>query len=223
MNFYGVIGKRLADIFFCLFGLLLGLPVFVLLFFLIKFDTRGPIFFIQKRMGLHGREFSLIKFRTMHRNSDKQKLQFEPGDLSRVTRVGRILRMTKLDELPQLINVIKGDMSLVGPRPEVSKYRNKYTGKYAEILSIKPGITDEASVKFSNEEDLLSQSASPDVVYETKILPDKLNLNLLYVEKGLSFHDDVRIIWATVRRVGRGIIFMAPHHNLWVSKTNHNK
>jgi len=208
MNLYESIGKRLFDVVFSSLALLLCLPVFILLFIIIKFNSSGPAFFLQKRMGLKGKEFSLIKFRTMYNDARKQNLQFEPGVLSRVTVIGRILRLTKIDELPQLVNVLKGDMSLVGPRPEVPKYRSMYKGRYEKILDVKPGITDEASIKYRNEEDLLSGNDNPDQMYETEILPDKLNLGLDYIDRGISFKNDLRIIFNTVRLIGKGSLFI---------------
>jgi len=201
MRIYENFGKRAFDLFFSFAGILLFSPLFLLLAFLIKLDSKGCVFFMQKRMGVDGRLFFLLKFRTMHTNLTKEKLLYEPGVGDRITPLGKILRKIKLDELPQIINVLEGDMSFVGPRPEVPKYKSFYSGKYRKILSVKPGITDRASVKYRNEEALLSQSDQPERLYDKVILPDKLKINLEYVEKSVSFKEDIRIMIETGKQI----------------------
>jgi lipopolysaccharide/colanic/teichoic acid biosynthesis glycosyltransferase len=158
---YENFGKRLFDIVCSFLGLAALSPFLSVVSLLIKIDSQGSVFFFQKRMGRNGRLFNLIKFRSMIVVHNPQECQFNPGDKSRVTRIGRFIRKTKIDELPELLNVLKGDMSFVGPRPEVLKYRHIYTGEFAPVLSLRPGITDLASMKYRNEEELLNQSLDP--------------------------------------------------------------
>jgi len=175
-------------------------PFFILISFLIKITSPGPVFFLQKRMGKGGYTFKLIKFRSMHVNPVEEINEFTPGDDTRITKFGKILRRTKIDELPELINVFSGDMSLVGPRPEVPKYRHVYVRKFEPILSLRPGITDLASIKYRDEERLLAKSPNPDQVYRNEILPDKLQLVLKYMDN-ISFKTDLKIIFLTLMRL----------------------
>ncbi|MBU1863730.1 MAG: sugar transferase [Candidatus Omnitrophica bacterium] len=198
---YNMFGKRLGDIIFSTIVSLLCLPLFLLVMVLVKMDSPGPVFFRQKRMGKDGKEFLLYKFRTMYCVRQEAKLTFEPGVRHRVTSIGGLLRKTKIDELPQLINVLKGEMSLVGPRPEVFKYKDFYSGKYEKVLGVSPGITDKASIKYRNEETLLSQDDNPEKLYGEVILPDKLEISLGYIESGISFIKDVTIIAETLKDV----------------------
>jgi lipopolysaccharide/colanic/teichoic acid biosynthesis glycosyltransferase len=198
---YKLYGKRLFDLFLSLIGIVLCLPIFLVVAILIKLDSPGPVFFIQKRMGKSGVLFSLLKFRTMSSDNVAEGLMFEPGEKNRVTRVGRFLRQTKIDELPQLLNVFAGDMSFVGPRPEVPKYREFYSGKNSVVLTIRPGITDMASVKYRHEEELLASVQDPAGFYGQVILPDKLKLNMDYVNKGIGFFSDLAIIFKTLLRI----------------------
>jgi len=191
-------GKRIFDLVVSLLGLMLTLPLFILVALAIKLTSKGPVFFLQERMGKDGKTFRLIKFRSMRVAPAGHDPQFSPGEVSRITGVGRFLRWTKLDELPELLNVIKGDMSLVGPRPEVPKYSPYYSGEKEKIFSVRPGITDWASIKYRNEEGLLRQAEDPEQYYLTTILPDKLKLNLRYIEEGLSLGKDLKIIWKTL-------------------------
>jgi lipopolysaccharide/colanic/teichoic acid biosynthesis glycosyltransferase len=205
MSFYRDYGKRWFDIIASLFGLIILFPIFLVVSILVSLNSPGSIFFCQDRIGRKGKEFRLIKFRTMSEDKHCQLLQFTPGEKTRVTAVGRLLRRTKIDELPTLINVLKGDMSLVGPRPEVPKYLTFYQGRNSEILNLRPGITDFASQKYRNEEELLVMSnlrsnLSPDKYYEEKILPDKLELNLKYLSN-ISFSTDLYIIFKTLTTV----------------------
>ena len=194
---YRLFGKRFLDIIFSLAGLIICLPVFILAAILIKLESPGPVFFIQKRMGKNGILFNLFKLRTMLIDTGNVAL-FEPGSKIRVTRVGSFLRRSKIDELPQLLNILVGNMSFVGPRPEVTKYKKFYTGKNSLILSIRPGITDKASIKYRKEEELLAKDRDPEKLYTEVILPDKLNINIDYVRNGISLLDDLKIIVKTV-------------------------
>ena len=204
MMIYENFGKRLLDLICSLSGLVILSSLFILISVLIKIGSPGPLFFFQKRIGKRGKDFRLIKFRSMYSDRSREKKGFHPGDGSRVTRLGKVLRKTKIDEFPGLINVLKGDMSLVGPRPEVPEYRHIYVGEFESVLSLRPGITDLASIKYRNEEDLLSQSPDPEKMYCEVILPDKLRLCLKY-KKMIGFKTDLRIIFATLGRVlGKG-------------------
>ena len=201
---YEKFDKRLFDIVCSFLGLLLLFPFLAVVSLLIKIDSQGSVFFFQRRMGRDCKTFNLIKFRSMIGVHDPRKCQFNPGDESRVTRIGRFIRKTKIDELPELVNVLKGDMSFVGPRPEVLKYRHVYTGEFAAVLSLRPGITDLASIKYRNEEELLNQSPDAEKMYGELILPDKLRLCLKYKEM-ISFKTDMKIIFATLGKVlGKG-------------------
>ena len=194
---YPGFGKRVFDLAVSSLGLLGFLPMMALVAVLVRFSGPGPVFFRQERMGKGGRGFRLFKFRTM-RPGNGASAGFTPGDASRVTRIGRALRETKLDEMPQLINVLAGDLSLVGPRPEVPDYRSVYRGDFGKILEVRPGITDSASVKYRREERTLALSDDPKRIYVQSILPDKLRMNLEYVEN-ISFGKDLKILGATFR------------------------
>jgi lipopolysaccharide/colanic/teichoic acid biosynthesis glycosyltransferase len=198
---YKLFGKRLFDLVFSLIGIVVCLPILLVVAVLIKLDSSGPVFFVQKRMGKNGVLFSLFKFRTMLSDNVAEGLMFEPGEKNRVTRVGRFLRQTKIDELPQLLNVFVGDMSFVGPRPEVPKYREFYSGENALVLMIRPGVTDMASVKYRNEEEQLASAQDPEKFYTEVILPDKLKLNKDYAKNGIGFVDDLAIIFKTLLRI----------------------
>ena len=194
-------GKRAFDIICSLAGLLITSPLFLAAAVTVKLSSRGSMFFVQQRMGINGNLFSVIKFRTMTCDEGKEKLHFEPGNTKRITAVGSVLRKTKIDELPQLINVFKGDMSFVGPRPEVLKYREFYSGEFEKVLSVRPGITDNASIKYRNEEKLLAESKEPEKLYREAILPDKLRINLDYVQKDMNLTNDLAVILKTLFRI----------------------
>ena len=165
----------------------------------IKLESKGGIFYLQKRVGLNGREFDLIKFRSMYENSDKKGL-LTIGNDNRITKVGKFIRKYKLDELPQLINVLKGEMSIVGPRPEVKKYVELYTNEQKKVLTVKPGITEYASIEYRNENELLAKSQYPEKTYIEEIMPKKLQLNLQYIErKGII--TDLKIILLTLEKI----------------------
>lgn len=185
--------KRFTDITVSVLMLMLLSPLMALIAILIKIGSEGPVFFRQMRGGKGGTAFEMYKFRSMFSNDEAEKKGFEPGSRNRITPTGKILRKTKLDELPQLINVLKGDMSLVGPRPEVMRYIEFYPERWAFVLSIKPGITDPASVKFRNEEDILAASADPEKEYREVILPRKLGIYEDYV-RSISFAGDMKIM-----------------------------
>lgn len=192
--------KRTFDILFSSIGLLMLLPVFLVMAVWIKADSEGPVFYRQVRVGMHGKLFRIFKFRSMRLGSDKDS-QITIGERdSRITRSGIIIRKYKLDELPQLINVFTGDMSFVGPRPEVPKYVDLYTEAQRHVLDVRPGITDMASIKYINENELLGKANNPEDYYIHTIMPDKLSINLEYV-KNNSFMDDVTIIFKTLSKI----------------------
>lgn len=168
----------------------------------IKIDSEGPVFYRQVRVGKGNRDFRLFKFRSMRVGSDRKGLITVGGRDPRVTRSGYYIRKYKLDELPQLINVFTGDMSLVGPRPEVRKYVNLYTPEQMHVLDVRPGITDPASIRYRNENELLAQVEDPDRYYVEVIMQDKLQLNLEYVEKQ-SFRFDLQLIFKTFSEIIR--------------------
>lgn len=185
--------KRIFDLFFAFLGIMLLLPIYILIAIFIKLDSKGEILYKQERIGKDGIPFYVLKFRTMVPDA------FSKGALTvgsrdpRVTGVGFYLRKYKLDELPQLFNVLFGEMSFVGPRPEVKKYTDLYNENQRLVLSVKPGITDYASIKYRNENDLLAQSSDPEKLYIEEIMPEKLNLNLKYINDNNVFKD-IKII-----------------------------
>ncbi|MBK8188049.1 MAG: sugar transferase [Cellvibrio sp.] len=189
--------KRFLDFMIASIGVIILIPVFIFLVLLLLAFQGRPVFFIQERVGLNGVTFTLYKFRTMENCSRSRLGSFDIGNTSRVTKIGRILRATKLDELPQLFNVLAGDMSLVGPRPEVRKWVDVYPARWAYIHTVRPGITDPASIKYRNEETLLSQSANPEETYRFIILPQKLSIYEAYINSRSTI-GDVKIILATL-------------------------
>jgi len=191
-------GKRLLDVLLAAVGLAVLWPFLALIAVLIRLESGSPVLFRQTRVGRGGREFTMLKFRTMTTDRARESAQFNAGDASRVTRLGRILRASKLDELPELINLIAGDMSVVGPRPEVPRYVRRYDPAMKRlVLSVRPGLTDWASIKYRDEEELLRESPDPERTYVEKILPDKLALASEYVRR-VSLVEDVRIIARTL-------------------------
>jgi lipopolysaccharide/colanic/teichoic acid biosynthesis glycosyltransferase len=188
--------KRLFDIVASGLGLLCLSPLFLILAVWIKCDTPGPVFYRQTRVGRYNRDFRLYKFRSMRIGADRQGLITVGGHDTRITRSGYFIRKYKLDEFPQLINVFIGDMSLVGPRPEVRKYVDLYTQEQMHVLDVRPGITDPASIRYRNENELLAQAADPDKYYIETIMPDKLRINLEYVANH-SFWSDIVLIFKT--------------------------
>lgn len=192
--------KRLLDITASGIGLLLLSPIFLVLAIWIKLDSQGPVFYRQVRVGRGNRNFRIFKFRSMRVGSDKGSLITVGGRDSRVTRSGYFIRKYKFDELPQLINVFIGDMSLVGPRPEVRRYVDLYNQEQLHVLDVKPGITDPASIKYRNENELLEQADYPEQYYIDVIMPDKLRLNLEYATNQ-SFFGDLKLIFKTFKAI----------------------
>ena len=181
--------KRIFDFFAALIGIIILSPIFIIVSIAIKLDSPGNIMFLQKRVGKCGKEFDIFKFRTMVTNAERLGIQITVGKDNRITKVGAFLRKYKIDELPQLFNVLKGDMSLVGPRPEVPKYVALYNEEQKKVLSVRPGITDLASLKYSDENDILGKVENPEEYYINVIMKDKLSLNLEYIEKSNLFFD----------------------------------
>ena len=191
--------KRIFDIILSLFGLIILLPFMLITAIFIKLDSKGPVFFKQLRVTKNGTEFKIFKYRTMRVGSDKYS-QITVGKDERITKIGSFLRKYKLDEIPQLINVLIGDMSLVGPRPEVPKYVALYTDEQKEILKVRAGITDYASIEFSNENDLLASEEDPEKAYIEKVMPRKIELNKKYLSE-ISILTDIRIILLTIKKI----------------------
>jgi lipopolysaccharide/colanic/teichoic acid biosynthesis glycosyltransferase len=197
---YSTVIKRTFDILVSSLGLLACLPLFLIVAILIKLDSKGPIFFIQQRIGQNFRPFQIYKFRSMVNDAAVKGGQITTDDDVRITKIGAILRKTKIDELPQLVNVLKGEMSLVGPRPEVPSYVYLFRSDYQEILSVQPGITDLASLKYRDEAALLAKAMNPEQEYVEKVLPDKIRLAKEYVKKS-SFVFDLTLILKTPLRL----------------------
>ncbi len=192
--------KRGFDVVSSLIGIILLFPVLLIIWIYIQLESSGGGFYRQVRVGKNGIDFRLWKFRTMQTGADKKGLLTIGGRDSRVTRFGFYLRKYKIDELPQLINVLLGDMSIVGPRPEVRKYVELYTSEQSKVLSVKPGITDYASIEYSNENELLAQSENPEKTYIEEVLPSKLDLNQKYLNEQ-GFLTDLRIIFHTIKKI----------------------
>ena len=188
--------KRLFDIFASGLGLLFLSPLFLVLAIWIKLDSSGPVFYRQVRVGRHNKDFRIYKFRSMKVGADKQGLITVGGHDPRITRSGYFIRKYKLDEFPQLINVFVGDMSLVGPRPEVRKYVDMYTPEQMHVLDVRPGVTSLASIRYRNENELLDKAENPDQFYIDVVMQDKLAIDLEYV-KNASFWYDIKLIFQT--------------------------
>lgn len=204
--------KRGLDILLSSAAFLLLSPCFVFLGILICIESEGGPFFLQRRIGRSRVPFRLIKFRTMKSDRAAATRQFEPGGSLRITRFGKLLRRAKVDELPELFNVLLGEMSLVGARPEVDKYVRMFPVEFNEVLELKPGLSDLASIKYRNEEKVLAEQVDPEAYYRTVILPDKLRLAKWYVGNS-SFKTDVRIIGMTLRSIfGR----RTGRHERWI-------
>lgn len=192
--------KRLFDIIASFIGIILLSPVLLLISLAVVLTSGFPIFYLQTRVGKNNKDFRLFKFRSMANNSDKKGLLTVGGRDPRITPVGYFLRKFKLDELPQLFNVLFGSMSLVGPRPEVRKYVDMYNEEQKKVLSVQPGITDYASLDYINENELLAKSSNPEETYIKEVMPAKLQLNLKYInEAGLG--TDLKLIFKTIRRI----------------------
>ncbi len=192
--------KRSFDLILSLLGLIVLAPVFAAVAVAIKIESAGPVFYRGVRAGRYGKAFRIFKFRTMVVNAEALGSASTPEDDQRITRVGRFLRKLKLDELPQLLNVVRGEMSLVGPRPQVPWAVEQYTPEERTILKVRPGITDPASVRFRNEGEILRGSADPDEDYFEKIHPEKMRLSIEYVQKQ-SFLLDCKILLQTMAAV----------------------
>ncbi|MDR3593885.1 sugar transferase [Clostridium sp.] len=197
MNKFNKIVKRIFDLICSTLGLIVLSPVLIIIAIRIKTGSDGPVFFKQIRVGENNKEFEILKFRTMVVDAEKLGRQITVGNDSRITKIGAFLRKYKLDELPQLINVFKGEMSLVGPRPEVPRYVKLYNEEQKKVLEVKPGITDLASIRYRDENDLLGEAENPDEFYINIIMPDKLALNLEYINKNNVFFD-IYIIFKTI-------------------------
>jgi len=192
--------KRLFDILFSLFILLLFLPFGLIISLLILLESRGGIFYKQERIGKNGVSFKLIKFRSMRTDADKSgKLTVGMRD-ARITRIGYFIRKFKLDEFPQFLNVLKGEMSIVGPRPDVQEYVDLYSEEERKILKVKPGITDYASLEYFEESELLAKSSNPEETYIKEIMPAKLKLNKKYISNP-TLGNDIKIIFLTAKRI----------------------
>lgn len=194
---FNMLLKRIFDIGASFFGLVILAPILLLIAIFIKIDSKGPVFFKQQRVGKNKKVFEIYKFRTMVTDADKIGKEITIGNDSRITNVGKFIRKCKLDELPQLLNVLRGEMSLVGPRPEVPRYVDLYDEYQIQILLVQPGITDYASIKFKNESELLGKSENPERVYIDEIMPAKIELNLLYI-KNISLLEDFKLIFNTI-------------------------
>lgn len=194
--------KKIFDLIFSITGLILLSPLFLIISVLIKLDSKGPVFYKQLRVGRNNSDFRLFKFRTMRTDSDKSGLLTVGGRDPRITKSGYYLRKFKIDELPQLFNVAAGEMSFVGPRPEVRKYVDLYNDAQRKVLNVLPGITDVASIKYRNENELLEKSEDPESYYIESIMPDKLKLNLDYIEQR-SFANDLKVIFKTLSTIIR--------------------
>lgn len=189
--------KRLFDIVFSLLGLIVGAPILLVVAIIIKITSPGPVLFRQERVGRRGRSFRIMKFRSMVVNAEKLGGQITPTSDPRITRIGRLLRKTKLDELPQLFNVLTGEMSFVGPRPEVQRYVDLYNDEQKKVLELQPGVTDPASLRYRDEGAILAQAKDPDSYYIAVVMPDKIRLNMEYAAKANLF-TDIGVILQTV-------------------------
>lgn len=199
--------KRIFDVLASLIGVIILFPIILIVAIVIKVTSKGNVLFKQTRVTKDGKEFKIYKFRTMRENSEGNK-QITVGNDDRITSIGHILRKTKFDEIPQLFNVIKGEMSLVGPRPEVPKYVAMYNESEREILKVRAGITDYASIYFSNESELLGKAKDPEKFYVEKIMPYKIELNKKYIEE-IGIFTDIKIIILTIFKI-LGLVKIEP-------------
>ena len=200
MNIINKFFKRFFDIIVSLIGIIILGIFLIIISIIIKCTSEGPVFFKQIRVGKSGKEFKIFKFRTMVVNAESLGTQITIGKDKRITKIGHFLRKYKIDELPQLFNVFIGEMSFVGPRPEVPKYVAMYNETQREVLSVRPGITDLASIRYRNENEILGRAKNADEaedMYINEIMPDKLKLNLEYIEKNNVFYD-IYIIFKTI-------------------------
>lgn len=193
--------KRLFDIISCTIAAIVLLPFELVIALCIVCGSKGGVFYKQIRVGKDNKDFKLLKFRTMRPNADKQGLLITVGEDQRITKIGHFLRKYKIDELPQLLNIIKGDMSVVGPRPEVRRYVDLYDERQRRVLTVRPGLTDYASIEYISESELLAQSSDPEKTYIEEIMPAKLELNLKYIERQ-SVGEDIKLIFRTLGKIG---------------------
>ena len=193
---------RFFDFILSLVGLVVLAPIFIILAIWIQIDSKGPVFYKQVRVGQNGIDFGLFKFRSMVVDADKKGLITVGGRDPRITRSGYFIRKYKLDELPQLINVLVGDMSLVGPRPEVRKYVDLYTDEQQKVLSVKPGITDYASIEYMDENEILGKSSDPEKTYIEEIMSEKIKCNMKYIQNK-SLVEYFKIIFLTILKIIR--------------------
>ena len=198
---YAVI-KRTSDFVSAFLVLLIGFPFFLIVGVWIALESRGGVFYRQERIGKNGKPFGLFKFRSMRKNADKNSRITVGNRDPRITKSGRWIRKFKIDEFPQLINVIKGEMSVVGPRPEVKEYVDLYTDEQRKVLSVTPGLTDYASIEYINENELLAASDDPQKTYIEEVMPAKLELNMQYI-KDQSFVTDLKVIFKTIGKIFR--------------------
>ena len=192
--------KRIFDILFSLVVLVIGIPFGLLIALAIVIDSRGHVIYRQKRVGRDNVDFQLYKFRTMCTDADKGSQITVSDHDSRITKTGTFLRKYKIDEFPQFLNILKGEMSIVGPRPEVRKYVDLYTPEQMRVLTVRPGLTDYASIRYVNENEILAASDNPEETYIHEIMPDKLALNLQYIEEQ-SIWVDVKIMFMTLKAI----------------------
>jgi lipopolysaccharide/colanic/teichoic acid biosynthesis glycosyltransferase len=190
--------KRVFDIVAAFIGLMILFPILTVISVWIKLSSKGPLFYSQKRVGKDFKEFDIYKFRSMVVDADKIGPSVTSGDDPRITEIGKFIRKTKIDELPQLLNVIKGDMSLVGPRPEVMKFVEKKRDEYKKVLSVRPGITDNAAIEFRDEESIMNQYKDKERAYLNIILPKKIELYYNYIDN-ISFVNDMKLILKTLK------------------------
>lgn len=197
---FSMAAKRIFDIVASLLILLVLSPLLLLVALAVKLDSKGPVFYLQSRVGRYNRDFKIFKFRTMVQDADRIGPPLTVGSDPRVTRVGKLIRKFRLDEFSQLLNVLGGSMSLVGPRPEVRRYVDEYRPEYMATLLIRPGITAPSSIAFRDEDKLLTSGGDPEKIYVEKILPPKMELNLKYMDR-ISVPRDVKIMFQTVAAV----------------------
>lgn len=191
---------RFFDFFFTVLGLIILSPLFLIVAIWIKLDSSGPVFYRQTRVGRNNKDFKLLKFRSMVTDADKKGLITVGGRDPRVTKSGYLIRKYKLDELPQLLNVLIGDMSFVGPRPEVRKYVDLYNETQRKVLSVKPGITDYASIEYIDENEILGKAENPEKVYIEQIMPEKIKYNMKYIQNR-SVKEYFKIIFLTIGKI----------------------
>jgi lipopolysaccharide/colanic/teichoic acid biosynthesis glycosyltransferase len=201
-GFYGRYGKRVFDLILSIPSIIILSPVFLISALLIKIETPGPVSFNQERIGREGRPFNLYKFRTMVKNASSIGPSVTPANDERITRAGRLLRKFKVDEMLQIFNIVKGDMSVIGPRPELRKYVDEFKDDYREILRIKPGMTDYALIAFRNEEEILSKFDNVEEGYVKEIMPEKIKLYRKYLNE-MSLRTDIRIFFGTIMEILR--------------------